>query len=92
MRSSDVHALGDQDLVQQLKEARALRASADERVTSLTPRREELAAALADLESQIVQGKKPVSDWTAAVQTWKSSGGDTMRSELEKAFAEAAGK
>jgi putative aldouronate transport system substrate-binding protein len=52
----------------------------------------QLAKTMLDLENQIVQGKKPVSDWTAAVQTWKSSGGDTMRSELEKAFSEAAGK
>jgi len=39
-----------------------------------------------------VQGKKPVKDWTAAVQTWKSSGGDKMRSELEQAHADTAGK
>jgi putative aldouronate transport system substrate-binding protein len=52
----------------------------------------QLAKTMTDLESQIVQGKKPVSDWTAAVSTWRSSGGDTMRSELEKAFTDAAGR
>jgi putative aldouronate transport system substrate-binding protein len=52
----------------------------------------QLAKTMLDLENQIVQGKKPVSDWTAAVQTWKSSGGDKMRTELEQAFSEAAGK
>lgn len=52
----------------------------------------QLAKTMTDLEGQIAQGKKPVSDWTAAVQTWKSSGGDTMRTELEQALTETAGK
>ena len=47
---------------------------------------------MTDLEGQIAQGKKPVSDWTAAVQTWKSAGGDKMRTELEQALADTAGK
>jgi putative aldouronate transport system substrate-binding protein len=50
----------------------------------------QLAKTMTDLESQIVQGNKPVSAWTAAVQTWKSSGGDKMRGELEQAFSDAA--
>jgi putative aldouronate transport system substrate-binding protein len=52
----------------------------------------QLTKTMTDLESQIAQGNKKVSDWTAAVQTWKSSGGDKMRSELEQAFSDAAGK
>ena len=52
----------------------------------------QLTKTLTDLENQIVQGKKPVSDWAAAVKTWKSSGGDAMRTELEKAFSDAAGR
>jgi putative aldouronate transport system substrate-binding protein len=52
----------------------------------------QLAKTMTDLEGQIAQGKKPVSDWTAAVQTWKSAGGDTMRTELEQALADTAGK
>lgn len=52
----------------------------------------QLAKTLTDLENQILQGNKPVADWTAAVSTWKSSGGDAMRSELERAFADAAGR
>jgi len=52
----------------------------------------QLSKTMTDLEGQIVQGKKPVSDWTAAVQTWKSSGGDKIRTELEQAHADTAGK
>jgi putative aldouronate transport system substrate-binding protein len=52
----------------------------------------QLAKGMTDLETQIVQGKKPVSDWTAGVTKWRSSGGDKMRSELEQAFADAAGR
>ena len=51
----------------------------------------QLTKTMTDLEGQIVQGRKPVSDWTAAVQTWKSSGGDKIRGELQDAFAAAAG-
>ena len=52
----------------------------------------QLNKTMTDLEGQIVQGKKPVSDWTAAVATWRSSGGDKMRTELEQAFSDAAGR
>jgi putative aldouronate transport system substrate-binding protein len=51
-----------------------------------------LTKTMTDLETQIVQGKKPVSDWTAAVETWRSSGGDKMRTELEQAYSDAAGR
>ncbi|TCO48656.1 putative aldouronate transport system substrate-binding protein [Kribbella antiqua] len=46
---------------------------------------------LTDLENQILQGKKPVSDWAPAVKTWLSSGGEKIRGELQDAFAAAAG-
>ncbi len=59
---------------------------------TLSKKQTQLTKTMTDLENQIVQGKKPVSDWTAAVKTWRSSGGDTMRTELEKAFTDAAGK
>jgi putative aldouronate transport system substrate-binding protein len=52
----------------------------------------QLSGVLTDLENQIVQGKKPVSEWKTAVETWKSSGGDTIRGEFEQAFADTAGK
>lgn len=51
-----------------------------------------LTKTMTDLENQIVQGKKPVSDWTAGVANWRSSGGDKMRTELEQAFSDAAGR
>lgn len=44
---------------------------------------------LTDLQTLILQGKKPVSDWDAAVKTWRESGGDKIRSEFEGAFANA---
>ncbi|WP_163544079.1 extracellular solute-binding protein [Occultella kanbiaonis] len=46
----------------------------------------QIGSALSDLEVDILQGRKPVSAWTDAVQTWKNGGGDAMRDE----FAEAA--
>ncbi|MGC4941005.1 extracellular solute-binding protein [Kribbella sp. DT2] len=52
----------------------------------------QLAKKMTDLENQIVQGNKPVSEWTAAVATWRSSGGDKMRAELEQALSDAAGR
>ncbi|GAB2630795.1 type 2 periplasmic-binding domain-containing protein [Kribbella swartbergensis] len=50
-----------------------------------------LTGALTDLENQIVQGKKPVSDWGPAVKTFLSSGGEKIRGELQDAFAAAGG-
>lgn len=38
--------------------------------------------------NDIMQKRKPVSAWKDAVKTWKKNGGDTIRSELEKALAE----
>jgi putative aldouronate transport system substrate-binding protein len=59
---------------------------------TVSKKQAQLKKTLDDLESQIVQGKKPVSDWKPAVETWKSAGGDKMRSELEQALADTAGK
>jgi putative aldouronate transport system substrate-binding protein len=52
----------------------------------------QLTGALTDLENQIVQGKKPVSDWAAGVKTFLSSGGEKIRGELQDALATAGGK
>jgi putative aldouronate transport system substrate-binding protein len=52
----------------------------------------QLTDALTDVENQIVQGKKPVSDWASAVKTFLSSGGEKIRGELQDAFATAGGK
>ncbi|HEX3815695.1 MAG TPA: extracellular solute-binding protein [Mycobacteriales bacterium] len=43
---------------------------------------------LTDLTGQILRGEKPVSAWDDAVSTWRSTGGDQMRGELEKAFGQ----
>ncbi|TDE88787.1 extracellular solute-binding protein [Occultella glacieicola] len=48
----------------------------------------QIGTALRDLEVDILQGRKPVSAWTDAVQTWKDGGGDAMRDEFAEAFAE----
>jgi putative aldouronate transport system substrate-binding protein len=44
---------------------------------------------MTDLQLDIIQGRKPLSAWDAAVATWRSSGGDQMRSEYERAYATA---
>jgi putative aldouronate transport system substrate-binding protein len=46
-----------------------------------------LSKTLSDLEADIIQGRKDVKDWTSAMKTWRSSGGDAIRSEYEKAYA-----
>lgn len=38
---------------------------------------------LGDLESQILQGRKPVSAWAPAVAQWKKKGGDKIRDEYQ---------
>lgn len=50
----------------------------------------QIGSALGDIENDIIQGRKPVSAWSDAVETWKKNGGDKMRDEYEKALAEAA--
>ncbi|MFF0264858.1 ABC transporter substrate-binding protein [Kribbella sp. NPDC004536] len=52
----------------------------------------QLTDALTDTENQILQGKKPVSEWASAVKTFLSSGGEKIRGELQDAFATAGAK
>ncbi|OIV37338.1 hypothetical protein BIV57_11375 [Mangrovactinospora gilvigrisea] len=42
-----------------------------------------------DLLNDIVAGRKPLSAWKGGVKTWRSQGGDQMRSEYEKALAKS---
>lgn len=35
----------------------------------------------------VIQGRATLADWDAAVDQWRSSGGDTMREELAAARA-----
>ncbi|MCP2265864.1 hypothetical protein ACFQHV_12365 [Promicromonospora thailandica] len=46
---------------------------------------------LAAAEQDILAGRRPVSDWAAAVKTWATGGGDTIRDEYERALAERNG-
>lgn len=41
--------------------------------------------------SEIISGKQPFSALAGAVKTWRSGGGDTIRSEYEKALAASKG-
>lgn len=41
-----------------------------------------------DIINQILQGRVEVSAWDAAVDEWRSGGGDTIRGEFEASFAE----
>ena len=52
----------------------------------------QLTGVLTDLEDQIVQGKKQVSEWAPAVKTFLSSGGEKIRGELQDAFTATGGK
>ncbi len=40
-----------------------------------------------DATSDIIQGRKPVSDWAKVVQKWKSGGGDKIADELSAAYS-----
>jgi len=42
---------------------------------------------MANLQLDIVAGRKPVSAWDAGVKSWQSGGGDKIRSEYEAAYA-----
>ncbi|PCC37891.1 hypothetical protein CIK66_16985 [Brachybacterium alimentarium] len=50
----------------------------------------QIGTTLGDLETDILQGRKPVSDWPKAVETWKKGGGDDIRDEYQQALAERA--
>lgn len=39
-----------------------------------------------DLQSDVIQGRKTLSDWDAAVKTWKSEGGDLIRKEYAESL------
>ncbi|MFT4211851.1 MAG: extracellular solute-binding protein [Microbacterium sp.] len=50
-----------------------------------------LKKALVDAQTEVLKGSQDLSYWDDAVATWKSSGGDQIKQELEAAFAEANG-
>lgn len=41
---------------------------------------------LENLEGDILQGRRPVSDWDQGVASWKSGGGDAIRDEFQQAL------
>jgi putative aldouronate transport system substrate-binding protein len=45
-----------------------------------------LADQYTDTQQAIIQGQQPLSAWDDAVKTWRSSGGDQIRAEYEKAL------
>ncbi|GAB3742989.1 extracellular solute-binding protein [Microlunatus parietis] len=45
-----------------------------------------LATMIAGIESDIVYGRKPVSDWAGTVDRWRTDGGDKIREELQAAI------
>jgi putative aldouronate transport system substrate-binding protein len=46
---------------------------------------------MADGMTAIIAGRQPLTDWGAMVRDWRSSGGDEVRADLEKAYAGAKG-
>ncbi|MBV9600962.1 MAG: hypothetical protein JOZ87_29455 [Chloroflexi bacterium] len=44
---------------------------------------------LADGLIDIITGRRPMTDYDQLVSTWRSAGGDTIRSEFQQAYAEA---
>ncbi|TDE91536.1 extracellular solute-binding protein [Occultella glacieicola] len=51
----------------------------------------QIGSALGSVETDILQGREPVSAWTEAVERWKRDGGDQIRDELSEAYAESEG-
>lgn len=49
----------------------------------------QIGSALGDVQTDILQGRKPVSSWTEAVETWKRNGGDDIRDELSEAYEQS---
>lgn len=49
----------------------------------------QIGSALGSVEVDILEGRKPVSAWTDAVERWKKDGGDQIRDELSEAYAQS---
>ncbi len=47
----------------------------------------QLDATLNDVQTQILLGREPVSAWTAALDEWRTRGGDKIRQEYQEALA-----
>jgi putative aldouronate transport system substrate-binding protein len=51
-----------------------------------------LSKTMADMQSDVIQGRKSLNDWDSAVKTWKSKGGDKIRAEYESSLAQTDGQ
>jgi putative aldouronate transport system substrate-binding protein len=51
----------------------------------------QIGSALGSVETDILQGREPVSTWTEAVERWKRDGGDQIRDELSEAYEQSEG-
>jgi putative aldouronate transport system substrate-binding protein len=47
----------------------------------------QLSKTLTDLQTQIFQGRKSLTDWDDAIKAWRTGGGDTIRKEYEESYA-----
>ncbi|WP_166355707.1 extracellular solute-binding protein [Phytoactinopolyspora limicola] len=45
-------------------------------------------APVSDAINEIIQGRRPITDWDQVIDTWRNSGGDDARGEYEVAFEE----
>lgn len=52
----------------------------------------QLAKQIQDAQSDIIQGRKPVSSWADVVKSWRAAGGDTIRTEYQAAYESGGGK
>ena len=48
-----------------------------------------LAKVLSNAQADVITGRKPISAWDSAVSAWRKNGGDTIKSEYEKAWSDA---
>jgi putative aldouronate transport system substrate-binding protein len=46
-----------------------------------------LSRALTDAITDLLAGRRPMSDWEQVVKDWQTNGGNEIRTELEKAIA-----
>ena len=51
----------------------------------------QIGSALDSTQTDILEGREPVSSWTDAVERWKRDGGDKIRDELTEAYEQSQG-
>jgi putative aldouronate transport system substrate-binding protein len=75
-------------------EVRAMKSSLPLPTVGLTSETEmakgaSLNKAISNAYTDVVLGRKSLSDWDGAVKTWQSGGGSKIAEEYEKAYAES---